>query len=172
MSETSRMPATIQHAMQSGLSIGLLLSLDVVLSSLTSTWSRVLHVLIEAYIIVRAYRYAKSYRDEELGGSIRVFQSFAYTLNVFFYASLIAALFSVIYYKYLSPEYLPSVLEQLRPVYEKLFAGNPNYTPELLESILTPQTMAMSQIMVQSMIGMLLGLLYAPFLKSSRPDVQ
>lgn len=166
MSEKS--PNTIQHAMWAGLTIGLLLALDTFVGSRSSSFARVADILIEAYIILRAFRSVQDFRDTELQGEISLWRCFSYTLNLFFFASLIGALFNVIYYKYIAPEYLTELLEKSKPAFEAMFKQNPNYTEDLLEQLMTPETMAMSSIVSQCMIGMVLGLLFKPFLTRRR----
>ena len=164
MAET-KTPNTIQHAMWAGLTLGILLALDTYFGSKSGSFARVASIVIEAYIILRAFRFAQDFRDTELAGEITLWRSFSYTLNLFFFASLIGALFNIVFYKYISPEYIPELIERSKPTFDALFKDNPNYSPTLVEQLFTAETMAMSSIVAQCMIGMVLGVLYYPFLR-------
>lgn len=162
--EEQKRPNTIQHAMDKGLFMGMLFAANTIISSSESTFAYFIHIFLEALILVVAYRAAVDYMQTETDGKITVFQSFSYILNLFFFASLISALCSIIYFKYISPEYMTRLYEQSKPLLDKLLS-DAGQSDNDIKSLFTAEQFAMSCIVRDCMIGMILGLIYAPLLK-------
>ncbi len=170
----NKAPRTIQHAMQYGLWIGLLFILETIFSSRQSSAMSLMTYFVQALVLIQSYRYAKDFRDTETGGKISFFQVFAYVLNLFFFASLIGALFQVVYYKYINPTYLSTMLEQVRPVLDQMLSKNSDYAEmsSKLDTIFSAEQMAMYGMAGKCFIGMVLGLIYAPFIKRNTEETQ
>lgn len=111
----------------------------------------------------------KAYRDEHKGGFIAYGSALGFGTLTIFFASLLTAVFSFIFYSYLAPD----ALEKLKIAAEiQILETNPNIGDSELELALrfvSPVLMAITTIFSYTFIGFVLSLITSAFLKRTNP---
>ncbi|MBR5973320.1 MAG: DUF4199 domain-containing protein [Paludibacteraceae bacterium] len=100
------------HAMRSGLYLGVTYSILNILSWLVSSENSIIHAIISLTICVATfyfiYHFTRLYNEEVLQGDINYPKAYVYGLRMFFYAGMIAAVVTYIFFK-LNPETLSTI---------------------------------------------------------------
>ena len=157
----------LPHAMRSGVSAGLLFAANFLLSTSDNSFLQAITYVVIVMIAVYTWRAATNFRDKESDGAITFYRAFSYVFLLFFFASLISAIVKLIYLKYIDTEYLSKLLSSSMKLIEQLNLTMPEGGDEALQSFLTPINFVMNTVMADMLLGMVLGLVYAPFLKKS-----
>lgn len=90
---------------------------------------QLLFVLLTFFVPILGYLYARKFRNRYCGGSITFSRAFAFTVLMYLFAALLAAVAHYIYFRYIDNEFLiDSYIGQLE-------AMKPTATEELKESI-------------------------------------
>lgn len=158
-------PNPVGHAMKWGLLIGACFAVNFILSATGITVLSLLTYLVEIFILIATWRIAKNYRDEELGGEITFGKAWSYLFMLFFFASLIGGIVKWVYLQWIRPDYLDTMFSQAMLLLEQLNVELPDDTAEQFQRMLTPIRYTMQMITSDTLLGALLGLIYAPFLK-------
>ncbi|MBQ8100334.1 MAG: DUF4199 domain-containing protein [Paludibacteraceae bacterium] len=170
MENDNRISNPFPHAMRWGLLIGACFGLNFLLSTSTSTVTAAISWLIEAFILVATWRIGKNYRDTEAGGSLSFYRAFSYIFILYFFAGLIGALVKLLYTQYVNPGYLDGLMEQTLQVLQQLKIDLPEDSAGQLRQLMTPVQFTMQSFMADTLLGALLGLLYAPFLRKTEKN--
>jgi len=100
------------HAMRSGLYLGVTYSILNILSWLVSSENSIIHAIISLTICVATfyfiYHFTRLYNEDVLQGDINYPKAYVYGLRMFFYAGMIAAVVTYIFFK-LNPETLSTI---------------------------------------------------------------
>ncbi len=162
-------PNPSSHAMKWGMVIGACFAANFLLSASGIAALSVLTYLLEAVILVLSWRVTRSYRDTECGGVMSFGQVWWYITLLFFFASLIGAIVKWGYMKWINTGYLDDLFSQTMLLLEQMKVELPEAAVEQVEAMMTPTQFAMQSIFSDTLLGALLGLIYAPFLKSKKP---
>jgi len=155
-------------AMNHGLLIGLVLIIMALLVWFASleqaSWLRLINWAIYVGAI---YLSTKNWRDQYNGGVIKYNQALGHGVLVMFFASLVFALYTVIYANFLDPESITRALDMLEENYY-----NKGFTEAQIEQFLdlagrmqTPVIQAISSIFGTTFIGFLVSLIVSFFVK-------
>ncbi len=155
----------LPHAMRSGLSLGLLFSANFLLSTSSSAFMQVLTYFVIALIALSAWRYVCRFRDTESEGTISFYRAFSYVFLLFFFAALISAAVKLVYLKYINTNYLVHMISATEEVMQQLNLGEMINDNPSWKSIVNPINFIMQSTMLDTLLGALLGLCYAPFVK-------
>ncbi|MBR1809246.1 MAG: DUF4199 domain-containing protein [Paludibacteraceae bacterium] len=158
----------LPNAMKNGFTLGLLFSANFLLSVAQSAIVQLLTYLIIAFILVFTLRCARNFRDNESGGQISFYRCFSYIFLLFFFAALISAAVKLVYLNYINTDYLPRLVEATKKTMEQLKIEVPANSEDFFSIILHPSQFIMQTVMADTMLGAMLGLLYAPFLKKTK----
>lgn len=100
------------HAMRSGLYLGVTYSILNILSWLMPSENSIIHAIISLTICVATfyfiYHFTRLYNEEVLHGGITYQKAYVYGLRMFFYAGMIVAVVTYIFFK-LNPETLSTI---------------------------------------------------------------
>lgn len=149
----------LQHAMLFGLELGVYFALCFILSSMQGSGMQVLSYLVQIYILYGLYRSAVHYRQTELGGQMLYRQAFAYLMNLFFCASLIASVVRFAYLQWFVPDDFLS--NQMNQVMQLFAEQGMTITAELERTIADlhrPARFVFAYIMSDMMVGLLVSL--------------
>ena len=129
-------------AMRGGLALGVLFSVNFLLSVPQNTITGLLTYAVMAVIVAATYRLAARFRDQECGGYIGYGKAFAFILASFFYAALISSLVKFIYFQFINPDYLGNLYNQSMLTLEKMGLSAADGVEESLEALQTAITAA------------------------------
>ena len=153
------------HAMRNGFSVGLLFSANFLLSTSNNAFVQALTYAAIVMIAVFAWKAACDFRDREAEGIISFYRVFSYIFLLFFFASLISALVKLVYLKYINTDYLSQLLDSTLKFVEQAKITIPEGSEDALKSMLSPISFTMNTVMADMLIGAVIGLCYAPFIK-------
>ena len=101
-------PMILKHAMYFGLLFGLRFSLNFYFSTIEAVIPNVLSWVLVLLMPYVAYRLAVDCRERVCDGVISYGTALWYGIQLFFYAALVAAVFKLIYFNYISQKTLSS----------------------------------------------------------------
>jgi hypothetical protein len=157
-----------KSAMKSGLILGVLFTLDFILTVIGGTVSGLLGWVVLVATIVVIWKLSCQYRDNECEGIISYGKSLGYILLSVFYASLISAFVSLIYFQLINPDYL---LETFSEVMKKLEEMKISVTDEIeifVQGLLKPVSMAFISIFSNMFFYLIVGLIMSAFVKKEK----
>ena len=160
----------LPSAMKNGVSLGVIFSLNFILTPSSNAVVQVLTYVILVFIMLSTWRYTCMFRDNESGGSISFYRAFSYIFLLFFFASLISAAVKLVYLKYINTNYLSDLFAATEKVIQQLQIQMPEGYNAALSDMLSPIKFTMQTLMVDTMLGAILGLLYAPFIKREKKN--
>lgn len=169
MQEESLSMRRLQHAMLFGLELGVYFALCFILSYQASGGMQMLSYLVQIYIIYGVYRSAVHYRQTELGGQMLYRQAFAYLINLFFCASLIASVLRFVYLQWFVPDDFLS--NQIHQAMQAFIESGMTITDELertLADLRRPARFVFAYIMSDMMVGLLVALPLSFLLKRKK----
>ena len=155
-------------AMRGGLALGVLFSVNFLLSVPQNTITGLLTYAVMAVIVAATYRLAARFRDQECGGYIGYGKAFAFILASFFYAALISSLVKFIYFQFINPDYLGNLYNQSMLTLEKMGLSAADGVEESVEALLQPASFALQYIWVNLLAGCFVGLITAAFIKKEK----
>ena len=162
----------LNAAMKYGLIMGIVFSVNFLLSVSGNAIITLLGYLVVAFICVLTYRFAIAYRDKENGGTISFGHAFFFIILLFLFAAIISSLFKFIYFKYLNVNYLPMLLEQsvsmMQQLQEQFHLSVPDDYYETMDKMMSPTAYTLQYIWVNTFLGVVMGLIIAPFVKKDK----
>lgn len=158
----------LPNAMKNGFTLGLVFSANFLLSVSNSSFVQLITYFLLAFILIFTWRSAKSFRDKESEGQISFYRCFSYIFLLFFFASLISAAVKLVYLNFINTNYLPQLVEQTKKVMEQLKIEIPQNSADFFSIILNPSQFIMQTVMADTMLGAIIGVLYAPFIKRTQ----
>lgn len=161
-------PDSLKHAMYFGLLLGLVFSLNFFLSTLNNGWFTALQWLVTLAIPYLVYRLTVDCRERVHGGAMSYGVALWYGIQLFFYASLISALFKLVYFKFLNPDYLPNVLNESLRILDELNLSSGKEVEDQVRQLFTPLNVAMQYIWMNVFLGLLVSLITAAFAKKAK----
>ncbi len=158
----------VKSAMKSGLILGVLFSINFLLSVPANTVTGILTYLVIAAIVSVTYRLAVQFRDRECGGYISYGKVFLFILLSFFYAALISSLVKFVYFQFINPGYLEELYNQSMLLLEKMGLATDSAVEESLSTMLKPAAFSLQYIWINMMAGCFVGLVTAAFVKKEK----
>ena len=162
----------LNAAMKYGLIMGIIFSVNFLLSVTGNPIVSLLGYLVVALILVLTYRFSIAYRDYENGGAITFGHAFFFILLLFLFGAIISSLVKFIYFKYLNVDYLPQLLDQsitvMKQMQEQFHFNIPDDYYENMENMMNPTAYTLQFIWVNTFLGVIVGLIMAPFIKKDK----
>lgn len=158
-----------RHAMTCGLILGLVFSVNFLLSLSKSLWLGLLTYFVMATIIYQTYRFVCHYRDTEQSGVISYGRSLWYIVVLYIFAAIISSAVKYVYFQFINPDYLNEVLNMTMATMEQLQLSLPEDDAyDYLENMLTPINFTLQYIWVNAFLGFLVGVVMAAFVKKDK----
>lgn len=161
-------PTIMKSTMNNGLILGILFTLNFLLSISKTIPFILLSYALMAFILVYTYQSAKRYRDRVCEGFINYGNVFSFILLSYFFAGLISAIFKYIYFQYIQPEYLAKLLNESYKALDMLNVQIDDATYKQMESMLKPANFSLQIIWLNVFLGTVIGLIMSFFLKKQK----
>ncbi len=158
-----------KHAMTYGLFLGLVFSVNFLLSLSKSLWLGMLTYFVMAAIVYLTYRFTCHYRDTEQDGAISYGRSLWYIVVLYIFAAIISSVVKYVYFQFINPDYLDEVLNNTMAVMEQLqWPLQEDIMYDQMKSMLTPINFTLQYIWINMMLGFLVGVVMAAFVKKDK----
>ncbi len=155
-------PNFLNITMRNGLVLGVLFSLNFIISTFNNPVLGLFSYLIVGLIVYLTYQYTARFRDRENGGLITFGQGFFFVFLLFMFASIISAGFKYVFLQFISPNYLKELLGVTMQTMETVMETVPDDMYDSLESFLTPINFVMAtswaNIFISLIVGVIIGL--------------
>lgn len=165
MESNTQTTSHITIAMKQGAYFGVLFSANFLCSTSSSAFLQFLTYFITASIAVTLWRRTCLYRDKHTQGVISFMQVVWFIMTVFIFATLISALVKMLYLKYINPTYLNALYENSKQILQILYKDNMANYDEIYKAMLDPKTFILSISSLNIFIGLIIGCIYAPFIR-------
>jgi len=158
----------VKSAMSYGLVLGVLFSVKFLLGLFNNVWLGLSGYFVIAAILVATYKMSVRFRDNDCEGIISYGKAFSLIVQMFFFAAIISAFVKYIYFQFINPDILESLLQQVLLMYETLSIP---ITDELYEAgsvLFTPIPVTMLLSLSNLFLGALTGIIMAIFIKKEK----
>ena len=150
----------LKHAMNYGLGLGLLFFLNFFVGMFPG-WN-FLQILFWIAIPIVGYKLCVNCREKIYGGVMSYGQVVWYNFQLYFYASLVSAAMKVFYFKFINPQYLSDLIEQVAAVMDGMSLPNVEEMVSLLYQVYTPLNFALlNMFFTVTVIGVIVSLITA-----------
>ena len=154
--------------MQNGLILGGIFSLNFLLSTSKSSPLIFITYFIAALIVSMLYRFSIKFRDVECEGVITYGRAFSYIILLFFYAALISTVVKYIFFRFINPGYLETMFQDTMKMMETLKFPMTSAEIDQTESMFKPLSFSLLYIWSNIIMGTLVGLIMATFVKKTK----
>lgn len=161
-------PNIMKSAMQNGLIMGLIFSINFLLSTSKVTSLILLTYIIAMLIIVLLYKFSVRFRDVDSGGSITYGRAFTYIILLFFYAALISTVVKYFYFQFINKEYLSSTFQETMKMMETLKFPMKSIEIDQTESMFKPLNFSLLYIWSNVLMGTFVASIMAAFVKKEK----
>lgn len=161
-------PNIFKSAMFNGLIMGVLFSINFLLSISKNTFLALLSYLVISFILVGIYRMSIRFRDIECGGTIKYSKAFSFIVFTFFFAALISSIVKYIYFQFINPAYLDELLNESMKALQILKIPIDNAAYDQMVKVMKPATFSLQYIWMNVILGSILGLIMAAFVKKDK----
>lgn len=158
-------PEANAFAMRQGLVMGCMFTANFVVSTMPSI--ALISWLIQGTILWYAYHSGVKCRQEILEGEMSYGAGLWFVIQLFLYSSMVAGVFKYIYLKWIDTGYLAELMTTMKALVDTGTMPITQEEADLMMEVLTPENMAIYSIAADTMIGFVLGLVLAMFLKRS-----
>ncbi len=158
---------TSKSAVQNGLIIGAIISLNVLISALKIPVLSSFSILISIGIVVYLYFMTKKHRDQEGDGFLTFGQAFKYLFKVYFLGAIIGSLVLLIF-TLMHKEFIADLINQTMMLYDKMNIPVDDATYNLLMVFFNPFSFALMNLFGGAIKGAFWGLILAAFLKKEK----
>lgn len=162
-------PMILKHAMYFGLLFGLMFSLNFYFSTIEAVIPNVLSWVLVLLMPYVAYRLAVDCRERVCDGVISYGTALWYGIQLFFYAALVAAVFKLIYFNYISPDFLSLQIDQSLKLMEQMQLPLGAAEVAEVKKVLTPINMSLNYIWLDVLAGLMVSLFTAALVKRDVP---
>jgi hypothetical protein len=158
----------MKSAMHNGLIMGVIFSVNFLLSVSGITALVLLTYAVSIVILVMLYRISIQFRDTECEGTISYGKAFSHILLIFFYAALISTVVKFIYLRFIDQTYLETIYQETMKALEAM--KFPTNTPEMeqAEKMFKPLNFSLLYIWSNMLLGTIVGLIMAAFIKKEK----
>jgi len=154
--------------MFNGLIMGVIFSINFLLSVSKITSLVLLTNVIAVLIVVGIYRQSIKFRDTECEGFISYWKSFSLILLTFFYAALISSVIKYIYFQFINPAYLEEMFQESVKMMKTMKFLITDESTDQMKSMLKPATYTLVYVWVNVFMGAIVGLIMAAFIKKEK----
>lgn len=161
-------PNVMKSAMSNGLIMGIIFSINFLLSIAKSSILDILSFGLTCFIVIGMYKLAIRFRDRECGGTITYGRSFSFILLTFFYAALISSIVKYFYFQFINTEYLANLLNESLKVVEMLKLPHSDESITQIEKMMKPATFSLQFIWFNVFIGAITSLILSAFVKKEK----
>ena len=162
-------PNIIKPAMSNGLIMGVLFSINFILSIQRNYIFVFLSYFVMSSIVVGMYRITIRFRESECEGVMSYRKAFLFILYTFFFAALVSSVVKFIYFQFISPDYLENMMRDSLKVLSDMNLKMDNESIEQMQTNLKPATFALQYIWVNVFIGSMVAFVMAFFIKKNPP---
>lgn len=167
-SDKTMKPDALKHAMYYGLILGLIFCLNFFLSTLKGTAFSILQSLVTCAIPFVCYWLTIDCRRRVCNDTMSYGMALWYGIQLFFYASIIAAAFKFAYFKFINPEFLPNLINESLKLMEEMHLPGVSTSANQIEEVLTPLNFALQYIWIDVFIGIFVSFVTAAFAKKDK----
>ncbi|HLP05132.1 MAG TPA: DUF4199 domain-containing protein [Paludibacter sp.] len=157
----------IKSTMQSGLTIGFLLSLKFLLSTSNNQFISLLALCVSILVIVALYQLTARSRKNEFGGTMTYWQAFGYVFQSYFFGTIISSLV-ILTYMSLNPAYLEMLLDTTLKMYDRIKLPLDPSTYDTAKTFYKPAPYALIVLFSSTLVGTFWALILATFLKKEK----
>lgn len=157
----------LKAAMRSGLILGVLFSVNFLLSASQNSVLNFLTYFVVVAIVVVTYRLTIQFREGACLGYISYGRSFLFILMSFFYAALISSLVKFIYFQ-INPAYLSNLYNEMMLLVESLNLPVEQEMEEALSQVLRPASFAIQYIWANMLLGVFVALIMSAFTRKEK----
>ena len=161
-------PNIVKSAMSYGLILGVLFSVNFLLSVPNSSLLGLLGWFVVAAILVAIYKMSVRYRDNDCGGFISYGKAFSLIVLMFFFAAIISAFVKFIYLQFIDPAFLERQLEQAMLTLETISFPITDEFYEAMSIMFTSTSFTMVSIFTNMFLSVFVGLVMAAFVKKDK----
>ena len=161
-------PSISKSAMFNGLIMGVIFSINFLLSVSKNTTLVLLTNVIAVLIVVGIYRQSVRFRDTECEGFISYWKSFSLILLTFFYAALISSVVKYIYFQFINPDYLDQMFQESMKMMRTMKFQITDESTDQMKSMLKPATYTLVYVWINVLMGAIVGFIMAAFIKKEK----
>jgi len=161
-------PSISKSAKFNGLIMGVIFSINFLLSVSKVTTFVLLTNVIAVLIVFGIYRLTVKFRDTECEGFISYWKSFSLILLTFFYAALISSVVKYIYFQFINPDYLDQMFQESMKVMTTMKFPITDALTDQMKSMLKPATYTLVYVWSNVLMGTIVGLIMAAFIKKEK----
>jgi hypothetical protein len=155
-------------AMQNGLILGAIFSVNFLLSVTQNPFLSLLSNILAIGLLFILYKMAVRFRETECEQVISYWKAFLYIILMFFYASLISAIFKFVYLKFININYLDQIFNQMMKVFEEFKIKIGDSDIKEAEAMFRPLNFAIISIWSNMIIGTITGLIMSIFIRKEK----
>jgi hypothetical protein len=161
-------PNIMKSAMQNGLIMGVIFSINFLLSTQKNSTLIFLTYVIAIIIVTILHKQIIRFRDTECNEIISYGKAFSYIILVFFYAALISTPVKYIYVRYINPDFLITLAQDTMKMFEAFKIPMSNVEIEQSQEIFKPLNFSLLYIWSNIFLGAVTGLIMAAFVKKNK----
>jgi hypothetical protein len=161
-------PNTMKSAMQNGLILGVIFSINFLLSTSKITTLILLTYIIAIVIVATIYNFTIRYRDNESDGAISYGKAFKYIIYLFFYAALISTVVKYVYFRFINTGYLETMFQETMKMMEMLKFPMNSAEIDQTEKMFNPLSFSLLYIWSDIIMGAVVALIMAAFVKKEK----
>jgi len=154
--------------MQNGLIMGVIFSINFLLSASKITTLMLSTYFLAIGIVVILYKVSIRFRDVECQGVISYGKSFLYIILIFFYAALISTVVKYIYLRFINPEYLTTMFQETMKMLDSMKFPMSSAEIDQTENMFKPLDFSLIYIWSNVLIGTFVALIMAAFIKKNK----
>jgi len=158
-----------QHAMAYGAIMGVLFSVNFLLSTMGKVGNILSYVAVGT-IAYCTYYFTCLFRDRECEGALTYGKGLSYIVMLYFFAAIISATVKFVFFTWIKPDFLSDLLNQSLLILEEMNLPNmeQSLTTQTLETMLSPIVYVMQSLWMNVFTGLFVGLIVAAFTKKEK----
>jgi len=161
-------PNILKSAMLNGLIMGVLFSLNFLLSISKIPSLTLLSYVVVTFILVGMYKLSVRFRDVECEGVITYGKAYSFILLTFFFAAIISSVVKYVYFQFINPDYLEQLLQDSMKALETLRFPIDEAAYEQMGKMMKPASFTLQYIWLNVLMGSFVGLIMAAFIKKEK----
>ena len=161
-------PNIVKSALYNFHIIGLLLSLNFILSVQKYEVFASFAIIISIFIIFFLYRMAVHFRDTDFNGIINYGQAFRYIFLIYFFGSIVASIVMMIYTSFIDTHFLDLLLDAIFKMYEQFKIPLDDKTMKAYEYACKPAQYSLLNAFFSIIGGTFWGLILAGIVKKDK----
>lgn len=161
-------PNILKSAMLNGLIMGVIFSLNFLLSISKVPSLTLLSYVVVTFILVGMYRLTVRFRDVDCEGVITYGKAYSFILLTFFFAAIISSVVKFVYFKYINPTYLDQLLQESMKALENLRFPIDEAAYLQMGNMMKPASFTLQYIWLNVLMGSFVGLIMAAFIKKEK----